>query len=454
MKRLVQLFGLFAASMLVVVVAAVAAASGVAQALEARVEASLDEVGAGWVGGRRTLRVDVKTDGLSFRDLRIRLPEVAGAVLIEDAPTTVKWSETIEGASWQVLRYEFPLFPQRAGDLRVGAIVVEGQVTAGFGTEPERFREQTRPIAFSAKTPPGVGSTRGIVTSPELFVRIELDRDLEELRVGDAFTRTITRRARDLSGMAFAPLPSLRAEGIAIYPKAPEVEDRRDRGELVGRRVEATTFVLQAPGSFVVPGFEIKWWDPQAERLRVEPVPALELEVAPAPFTETAPRRLGEAMGWVGRHPLRAALIRALAFLLAFLLGRVARELARRLAGARRARREGEPARFRALRRACRGGRPRDAYAAYLRWWEAIPEASHPAAMDSALALEVERLQSALVRGESGWKGGELVRAARLVRRLRRGRQTTARPGSLAPLNPRASQEARRAAPRSWGAAV
>ncbi len=408
---------------------------GAAAALEARVEASLDSRAGGWVGQRHTLRVDLRTDGSSFRNLRIRLPEIFGALLIEDASTTVKWSETIDGEPWQVIRYEYPLFPQRAGALRIRSISVEGEVMAGFGSGAAGFRAQTKSIGFSAKWPPGMEAFVELITTPDLSVRVDVDRDLERVRVGEAFTRTITREARDASGIALAPLTYDPIEGVAIYPKSPEISDRSDRGELIGRRVEAATYVLQKPGPVRLPEIEIAYWDPLTERVRVVQVPSLELEVSAEPVIERFSRAARDRLVWIERHPLQAALLSGLAILVVAIAHRGLRVARSRFSLARRAWSESEAGRFRELRRACRRGCPDEVYAAYRRWLPLLPEPENAASLEahSALIREGELLQTALVRGASGWQGGPLLQS---VRRARRRRVSSQPRSPLAPLNP------------------
>ena len=81
-----------------------------AHALDARVRANLENGETTWVGQQVVLNVDVMTDGVRFSGQRIRLPEVRGALILEDAVSTIRLNEQIDGASWQVLRFSYPMF--------------------------------------------------------------------------------------------------------------------------------------------------------------------------------------------------------------------------------------------------------------------------------------------------------------------------------------------------------
>jgi hypothetical protein len=408
-----------------------------ATALEARVESSLEPAGTVWVGERVTLRVDLKTDGLSFRSQRVRLPKIPGALLLEDAATTVKLTEEIDGEPWQVLRYEYPLFLQRVGRTQIESVRVAFEATAGFGTEPRAFDLSTAPVSLTARAPEGVEDVTRLVTTTDFEVRVELDPEPgEEVVVGDALTRRIERRAVDLTGMAFAPLVTAQIPGIASYDKAPRIEERRHRGEMIGTRTDSTTFVFQEPGSYVIPGFELAWWNPQTRQLSKETIPDLEIEVAENPLLRSGGDEVEAAVSRLQRRPGLLAVLGLLAFAIGWGGWRWGPGLARRLRTAWAVRSDSEPARLRALVRACRSNRPALAYNAFVAWQKAHGTLARGAGDGGELAVEVERMQRALVGEESAWTGRALVRALRRTRRANRAHAGSPQSSSLRALNP------------------
>jgi hypothetical protein len=153
------------------------------------------------------------------------------------------------------------------------------------------------------------------------------------------------------------PLPDI--PGLAVYPKTPEVDDRSNRGELVGTRVESVTYVLQQGGEVTIPGTELQWWNPFAEQLNTETVPALTLEVASNPDQRSEQDPIGAALAFAVNHPW--ALVAAVAhiFAMAWAAFRWLPPVIRRW---RTARRHSEDARFKRLVRACRTNDPPDNY--------------------------------------------------------------------------------------------
>jgi len=255
-------------------------------------------------------------------------------------------------------------------------------------------------------------------------------------------TRRIVRRAVDLTAMAFAPLVTPELPGIAVYEKPPEIEESRNRGEMVGTRIDTTTFVLQEAGRFVVPGFDLEWWDPERRRLSTERVPDLELVVAENPLWSRAPASLEEAgedaRSWIALHPWRAAAIALCLLAVAFGLFKSGPELRRRLARWRERRADREAVRFARLARACRANDPVQAYNAFRSWHEGRAEAGASELRDEALARELARVQAALVGREAGWTGRALIQAARRVRRQPGRVAQASRQPALRDLNPTA----------------
>ncbi len=405
-----------------------------ALAIDARVRAVVDQPEGVWIGQQVVLKVELLSDGQSFGDQSIRLPDIPGALVLEDTVSTVRLNESVEGDTWQVLSYHYQMFPQRAGDIEIPPIDVAFTVSEGYGSEPVPFALQTEPVALAVSSPPGVDDPSGLVTTTKMTLTVEVSPDPQSLKVGDALTRTVTRSAPAVSGMAFAPMPLPVIPGVAVYPKPPDVDDRSNRGELVGKRVESTTYVLQQDGQLTIPGIDFQWWDPVAGELHVESVPALEFEVAVNPDLIPSPAErvleLADQRPWL----LFSA---ALMFVAAIAAGiRWLPAGLRRLRRWQAARRISEGARFKRLLRACRQNDPAQAYNAYTAWLSGEDAPPSAALQEERLVAELQRLQLALVGRQSGWRADGLARAlqrARLAgRRQARQRATQVLPA----LNP------------------
>ena len=404
------------------------------EALEARVRAGLETTDNVWVGQQIGLTVDILSPGSNFTKQRIYLPAVAGALILEDAVTTIYLSERIGGETWQVLRYRYPMFVQRSGTIEVPPFNVAFEVSAGFGQPNVAFDLDTQSLSLSVRQPPGVTDLQNLVTTTAFTLNVNVTPNNNDLQVGDAVTRSITRSATGVSGMAFAPLPSHEIAGVAAYPDAPLIDDSSNRGELRGKRVDTTTFVLQAEGEVNLPALELQWWDPRAAELHVETIPALKLNVTanPALQSNDESKQPAESQPFKWRFLLFAAVIALLGWLAARHLPDLKAQRQQRA----RIRAQTEPARFKQLQQACRKNDAMLAYNTYLQW-VAAEQAPASAQLDlPALKSAREQAQQALISGDSSWQGTALAQATTLVRsQQKRGHSSSGR-RQLAALNP------------------
>lgn len=259
-----------------------------AEPLQADVRLSASSQEAVWVGQEVELYLELWSDGFSFGEQQFVLPEVLGGFLLEGDSTTVKLSENRAGAAWQGLRYSLLFYPQAAGPTEVPSFNVHFTARAAFGSEPTAFSFQTEPLVVEARWPPGVRPGGLLVTTADFKLEAGWDRELPadgplQLLTGDALTLRVQRRAADVPGMVFAPLPAPEIDGLGIYADPPRVNDRVNRGELVGERTDRMTFVCETPGSYQIPAWSVQWWDPDRQQLAKRVIPALQLEVAVNP---------------------------------------------------------------------------------------------------------------------------------------------------------------------------
>lgn len=87
--------------------------------------------------------------------------------------------------------------------------------------------------------------------------------------------------------MVFAPLPPFEVDGLGVYSDAPAVEDRVNRGDLTGQRVDRITVVCESPGVYTLPGLQFQWWDPVREQLNKRSLAPVNLEVVRNPAWST-----------------------------------------------------------------------------------------------------------------------------------------------------------------------
>jgi len=405
--------------------------------VQADVDVSIRQDQEIWAGQQVTVNLDLKTSGYSFSNTHFNLPDISGAFLVQTDTTTVKLSEKRDGQTWQVLRYPLALYPQKSGQVEIPPIDVRFTTSAGFGSEDRAFEFQTRPLLVAVSLPPGVNDGELLITTGSFELDHTWQPESDTARAGDAFTLTVSRRAKDISAMLLPPLPVFRTGGLAAYPQAPEVSDETERGELTGVRIDKIIWVLEKPGSYEIPGIRFQWWDPGKRELRQHIVPGLDLDVL-SPITEApAPGNTGQESGYT---------LQMLALVLSVvLIGAVLLRFAGRSAGQPR---KNEKTAFSRLKKACKRNQAAETHSTIHAWLAFLSPPSVTSSLpltlgefalacdDRQLAANLEQMQEALVLSSNSWQAGDLLVSLRRVRRKISKQKAVQSKAYLGPLNP------------------
>ena len=406
------------------------------------------------VGQQTRLFVEILTDtwftqAPSYPELTLE-----GAIALMPEQLGTNFTERIDGTTFAAQRRGYVIYPQRAGTLALPPIPVRLAVSVDAKSSPP-FTLTTPPLRLQVVLPVETEGLSTFVTTPDLEVEETWSRGFEGLEVGDALERTVRMRASDSLGMLLPELSFEAPPGIALYPAQPRATDRVNRGQYRGERVESATYVLQREGEFTLPEVRVHAWNPEAGSLETRKLEARTFEVSASSVPEAAalsPAERGPDLGAIvddaialvrahGRALLAAAAALAL-------LGWGLRRYGPRFLAAARARvrraRHSEAARFRALRRAVRGGDADAVVRAYWAWrdrLEAEPAGVtaaevHEAAERSGFALAWARFEAARYAASAdAWDPAGLGRAFAQLRATLRGAAGEARRAGT--LNPR-----------------
>ena len=408
--------------------------------VKAGVDISIEQDQEVWAGQQITLMLDLKTTGFSFSGTHFNLPEVSGAFLMQTDTTTIKLTEKIDGRDWQVISYPLALYPQKAGRLQIPSIDVRFTTSAGFGSEEKAFEFKTDPLELTVNLPPGAKPGELIVTTKSFELEYEWQPATGAANTGDAVTLSVSRRASDTSAMLLPPLPVFQADGLAAYPQPPDVNDKTDRGDLTGERIDSITWVVEQAGVYEIPGIRFQWWDPVNRELRQQIVPGLSLDIPPVAADDMVTATTGSPGESSARSlQLWIAVITAL---LAFALWLLFR---RKLRGQHPI---NERTTFTRLANACKNHQAGQAHTAIHTWLEYVPiEANnHPRPLtlnefagicnDRQLATDLDKLQRALVTSAPDWQGDDLLSSLQRIRRRINRQKPNPAEAHLAPLNP------------------
>lgn len=225
-----------------------------------------------WIGQKAEVEVALWRDAALFE--RGEAPPAFGEVRVRNAialrteyapPPELR---TDDGYRYLVQKRRYLIFPQAIGVIEVPPIEVSWS-----SAEDEWVRVYSEPLEMEASLPAGADAGEYLVAD-SVTVDESIDGDLEHLRVGDSFTRTITIVAIGTDAMLIPESRLGAPDGLAVYPEQPLRRTSIDRGRYEATRVESATYVAEQWGRYTLPEAQVRWVSPSTGTWRTESVDA------------------------------------------------------------------------------------------------------------------------------------------------------------------------------------
>jgi hypothetical protein len=229
------------------------------------------------VGQEVRLVIEVATRRWFAGGTRIRPPEIRNLVVLQRDQFATNLSRNEEGQTWVVQQWGLELYPQIEGGYQLPGIALELAVNdakAGI----VRGKLTTAPLDFSAAVPALLRSTERWLATPSLKVSQQIDRKLQGLKPGDAFTRVVTITANNVTAMMLPTPISTELPGLSAYEEVPALTNRSNRGEAIAERVDSITYVVEAAGSYHIPEQVFTWWDTTSGQVQTVSLEALDID--------------------------------------------------------------------------------------------------------------------------------------------------------------------------------
>ena len=404
-----------------------------AHAASPQVRVSIDTTQSYWVGQKIPFYVDLLSPGFFSGSPKFDLPEISGVLVMKIPERPVMGTEEIEGHSFTRQRHEFVFFPQRPGQLNIPSFTVRFGVSGQAGAPPKEIALKTTPLTLTPKMPPGAEKLGTIISTRDLKVTEGWDPAPKDAVTGDAFTRTITFQAPDIPGMAFPPMPELQIPGIGIYPEAPVVNDRMERGDFVGERSETVSYVMEDDGKRIIPAISFHWFDIASQTLKSEQLPEVTFKVSPSTTGPSSGQPFGQP-AIAGSLKMIFGMAFILMIIAAVVLWSRQKYLTVHIKSWQDKQKESESGYFKRLITACHGNDPQTALNALMKWVDRVNPDLQAATLagfveawgDPELASEVAVLQklsfyqekeSGLGKMRKSWSGQKLKRLIIKVRK-------------------------------------
>ncbi|MEZ8714865.1 BatD family protein [Vibrio splendidus] len=214
------------------------------------------------------LNIEVATPRWLTGGTRIGSIEIPNVIAKQRNQLATNYTERVNGTTWSRQRWEVTLYPMTSGEFVIPTVPVRIQVSAPDGSNVGGTL-YTQPIKFEASLPSGLLDNESPwFSATEVDTEQQWQRSSENLKVGDAITRTVTIKAKDsLSVLLPDVLNNESTQQYQAYPQPNRLDDTQDRGNYRSSRIEETVYVIQQGGEFTLPKFSFQWWDSKNQRL-------------------------------------------------------------------------------------------------------------------------------------------------------------------------------------------
>jgi len=273
-----------------------------AAAPQLKVQAHLQPAEGVMVGGLVELQLDVLTDTWFTSAATLPDLQLDGALVMPPNGQAQHLNQTIDGQSFNGLRYSYLITPNVARSFAIPALTVR----ATPGQASAEISAQSQPVQFSATQPPGfaVGETPLVATALRFTQAVR--PSATPLKVGDSITRQLTLQTEGALAMALPIPPLVDIKGLSRYVSTPQVSAMDDgRGNILGgQRIDSVSYRIDQAGANTLPAVELKWWDATAKQLRTAQVPAVTFEAA-ANSADKPVFSISDDLRQLGREQLR-----------------------------------------------------------------------------------------------------------------------------------------------------
>lgn len=208
-------------------------------------------------------------------------------VIVHPLDDGKNYATNLYGRQYSVHERQYAVFPQQAGLLRIKPLHYSGVRLAsrrGFFTDPfgspgsQPVRIISEPLTLDVR-PPGAAPW---LPAARLKIEEQWSGEPAEFKLGEPLTRRLRITATGLTAEQLPELPAAAVDGFKQYPDQPALENRKSETGITGVREESVAFMPTRPGTYTLPGVEIRWWNTRTGKEETARVPERTVIVVPS----------------------------------------------------------------------------------------------------------------------------------------------------------------------------
>jgi hypothetical protein len=258
-----------------------------------------------------TLRLVTKVD---ISQARLNEPELADAV-IERLGEDSNYNTQINGVNFSVTERKYAIFPQKSGQLTIKPVVLTAEILTNsrpsfngfFNSQMSKTkRVESKAIVLDVKPVPTSFTGKHWLTAEQLVLKQEWSGDIQQMKVGEPLTRTLSLVAQ---GATVGQLPELNSlatnDQLKVYPDQPILQEQKKVEGLLAFREEKIALMPSKVGAYTLPAIEIPWFNTKSQKMEIASIPetvinAISATVAdemPASVAPVAPQKVEASAG-------------------------------------------------------------------------------------------------------------------------------------------------------------
>lgn len=218
-------------------------------------------------------------------------PELADAV-IEKLGEDSNYTSVVNGMSYQVTERKYAIFPQKSGEMKIKPLSLTAQVVMlqepdfrdFFGSRMTKTkRVLSREITLHVKPAPADFTGKDWLVAEKLEFNQDWSGDIQQMKVGEPLTRTLTLRGDGITVGQLPELNKLKTDAkIKAYPDQPVLNEQKLVSGLSASRQEKIALIPAAPGQHTLPAVEIPWFNSKTQTMEIVRIPETTINVVGA----------------------------------------------------------------------------------------------------------------------------------------------------------------------------
>lgn len=233
------------------------------------------------------IKVDLKTTAFSVTNVKIHLENSDAFIILAPSSASFTQTENIDDEDWQVVRYEYKLYPLRSGTLIINPFRISFEASMGYGQPKQKFNFLSEVLSFEVNAPQGVATNSFVLSTPSYSVESAIaPKNTKALKIGDAITLQITQNAHNVPDILLQPSHLLKNEHFKVYEEEPKLSTQTQSLNTLVKRVDSYTLVAIKEGNVTIAPQVFRWLDSATQTLHEESTPAYSFVILPIPKVE------------------------------------------------------------------------------------------------------------------------------------------------------------------------